>query len=590
MFKRSTNSQGDIFKNISGQLSGRKQKVLDSDVEWHNIFYSEIVSQIDEQLFSELFHDRMGRPNASVRVLIGMMILKEGQGWSDEQLFDECRFNLRMMRALGLSNIDDEVPSESTYYEFRRLLGDYFKEQGRDLLKESFVKITTTQVTNHGVSGKKIRLDSKLINSNIARSNRLNLIVEGVRKYVSGLNLENMRTHFDDQPYELLLSLQHKSTSNITYPLNAQQKREMLVEMGEQIRTLLELGKGTESANFELLARIYEEQYEQLIQDKSKDGEDRGKHVAPSQDAIDVEVSEDSNNEIVPKDPKQIPSSSVQSVHDPEATYRSKGQGSSKQTVAGFHANVTESCDPQEDVHLVLDVEVVPANVCEDAFLMDAVKTSQQIIEQGSDAEDAGIEEVITDGGYDSIANREKMLDDQNPTWSMAKMKGGRRVYHMDYNNSGKLEVKDAESGEPLEVEYSERAEKFIIHSPGGTKRYMRSKDIENYIGRQQIESQANQENYNLRATVESTIHQTFHRLKKSNKMVYRGLYKCQMYVLSRAFWVNIVRITDKSQRNLNNAAFYLISTIRHTLKCFIFIWSPKMRHRILFCNNYVLY
>ncbi len=52
-------------------------------------------------------------------------------------------------------------------------------------------------------------------------------------------------------------------------------------------------------------------------------------------------------------------------MHDPEAAYRSKGEGVNKQIVSGYHANITESCDPSDEVNLILDVEVVPANICE---------------------------------------------------------------------------------------------------------------------------------------------------------------------------------------------------------------------------------
>ncbi len=579
MFKRSTNSQGDIFKNISSQLSGRKQKMLDSVDGWHNIFYKEVVSQIDESLYSVLYHQRMGRPNAPVRILIGMMILKEGQGWSDEQLFEECRFNLKIMRALGLSNIDDDIPVEATYYEFRKLLGEYYDSQQRDLLKETFIKVTTRQVEMHGVSGKKIRLDSKLINSNIVRSNRLHLIVEAVRKYVCELNLDNIQDQFDDESYEILESLQHKSTTNITYPLNAQQKREMLITMGRHIRTLLDHSNGNESANYKLLKRIYEEHYDQITKINNEDEGDTLDEVELSEVPLTKAPPKIPKEVIMPKAPKDIPSSSVQSIHDPEATYRTKGQGAGKQTVAGYHANITESCDPQEEVHLILDVDLVPANVSEAAFLIDAVNATQQIIEQAGD-EVGRLEEVITDGGYDSIENREIMLDEQNPTWSISKTKGGRRIYQMGNNNAGEVEVYDIESGEQLDVTYSQRAEKYVIKSQSGTQRYMTAKQIENYIQRQQIENQVNEESYNLRATVESTIHQTFHRLKKNNKTVYRGLIKCQWYVLSRAFWVNIVRITDKNQRNIKDTVFYLILTIRSSLRALILNRTSKFQHQ----------
>ena len=73
-----------------------------------------ITCKIDEDVFSVLFDREQGRPNACVRRLVSMMILKEGFGWSDAQLFEQCGFNILVMRALGLMNLSDEVPVAST--------------------------------------------------------------------------------------------------------------------------------------------------------------------------------------------------------------------------------------------------------------------------------------------------------------------------------------------------------------------------------------------------------------------------------------------------------------------------------------------
>ena len=82
--------------------------------------------QIDEDVFSVLYHKGNGRPNASIRKMVAMMILKEGNGWSDQQLFEQCRFNLTVMRALGIQNLDEDVPVESTWYRFRKEILEYY--------------------------------------------------------------------------------------------------------------------------------------------------------------------------------------------------------------------------------------------------------------------------------------------------------------------------------------------------------------------------------------------------------------------------------------------------------------------------------
>jgi len=533
MFKCSNNRQFDIFKDISGVLSKGKQKRFDSATSWHNVFYQDIVSKIDEAPFSVLYDMRMGRPNAPVRVLIGMMILKEGNGWSDAQLFDECRYNLMIMRALGLANIDEDVPVASTYYEFRKLIGIFKDEKGKDLIEETFQQITSEQVSTYEVSGKKIRLDSKLINSNIAKSNRLNLIVEAVRKYLQEIEIEGIPKTIEESGYKLLVELKGKSAVNITYPLNASEKKDLLKDLGLIIYQLLDKGSG--GKNYDLLKRVYNDQYEELTEEQEEGDDDNDTGNEKEEKLILIKV----------KDGKDISSSSVQSVHDPEATYRSKGEGASRQTVSGYHVNITESCGGEEgEINLILDVKTKAANICEDEFLLESINECKKVLEKGNI--DSKIKEAITDGGFDSIKNRKEMLSEDQPIWRIPKMKGGKHVFIISKTDTGEIEVYDKKTVQRLEVHFSERANKYVIKNIDGTKRYMTIEVIENYLNHQTILSQIDEESYNLRASVESTIHQTFHRVKKGNKIMYRGLLKCHWYALLRAFWVNIVRITDK--------------------------------------------
>ncbi len=528
MFRKSENPQRDLFSNILTQVGSRKQKMLEDPKSWHNIFYKEVLSRINETPYSVLYHSDNGRPNASVRVLISMMVIKEGHGWSDEQLFESCRFDLKLILALGGTSLHDSIPAESTYYEFRRLLMEHNENEQEDLLKNTFASITTCQVKELKISGKKIRMDSKLINSNIATSTRLNMILEALRKYVTGHAIKLEKHELSLRIVSLFESLKTKTASNISYSLSGKEKKETLIDLGLLIKFLLDHNRDEKSNDYNLLARIYREQYQEV-----KDPNDDDPEQKPQL-----------------KKPKDIPSSSIQSVHDQDAAYRTKGQGHSKQTVAGYHANIVESCDESDTVNLILDVEVVPANVCEDAFLEAAIDNTESLLQIAHETKTSQIKEVITDGGYDSIANRTEMLKASRAQWSLAKTKGGKRIYDISKIKDKEYKVLSITSGQECKISYSEKAKKYVIGNTDGSKRYMTLEQIENYIERQEIESQANEESYNLRANVESTIHQTFHRLKKSGKIAYRRQIKCQWYVISRALWVNMTRIKSQNCKN----------------------------------------
>ena len=50
---------------------------------------------------------KSGRPNASIRLLVAMSVLKEGFGCSDEELFEMSEFDLPTRKAIGLELLPD---------------------------------------------------------------------------------------------------------------------------------------------------------------------------------------------------------------------------------------------------------------------------------------------------------------------------------------------------------------------------------------------------------------------------------------------------------------------------------------------------
>ncbi len=87
MFKKSKNSQVNMFSGFGSHLSEGKHESLIDPTGWNTVFWEKVTSRIDEASYSVLYNKTHGRPNASIRVILGMMILKEGIGWSDAQLF-----------------------------------------------------------------------------------------------------------------------------------------------------------------------------------------------------------------------------------------------------------------------------------------------------------------------------------------------------------------------------------------------------------------------------------------------------------------------------------------------------------------------
>ena len=124
MFRESEKiKQTDMWKNPIFGMGKRTREIFDDGEGWHHRFRQEVTNRVDEEIFKPLFSNGKGAPNAAIRILVAMMALKEGMGISDEQLYEQARFNALVRSALGLVNMDEEIPVESTYY----LLNPYKK-------------------------------------------------------------------------------------------------------------------------------------------------------------------------------------------------------------------------------------------------------------------------------------------------------------------------------------------------------------------------------------------------------------------------------------------------------------------------------
>ena len=89
MFKKTKSLELTLFESPSNLMRGRALKKYDDPEAWHNQFYELVTSNIDEDKFKPLFKSgNMGRGNASISQLVAIMIMKEGNRRSDEQMFE----------------------------------------------------------------------------------------------------------------------------------------------------------------------------------------------------------------------------------------------------------------------------------------------------------------------------------------------------------------------------------------------------------------------------------------------------------------------------------------------------------------------
>jgi hypothetical protein len=172
MYKKTEpNPQLDMFTAPSMQLGSRASKKCSDPQRMAYQFYILVTTKIDEEIFKPLFPGgkKSGRPNASIRILVAMSVLKEGFVYSDEDLFEKCEFDLLTRKALGLELLTDVTPSIDTYYLFRRRICDYQERTGIDLMQLCFEHTADNQVRLLKISGKCVRMDSKLIGKAVTK-------------------------------------------------------------------------------------------------------------------------------------------------------------------------------------------------------------------------------------------------------------------------------------------------------------------------------------------------------------------------------------------------------------------------------------
>lgn len=502
MFKKSSKeTQLDAFSSVTNMLESSAFKQYSDQGHWHNQFREQVIMRIDESIFSVLYNNAIGAPNASVRILVGMMILKESFGWSDSQLFEHCRFNLLVRSSLGLFNINDPLPVESTYYLLRKRVYDYQKQCGEDLMGKVFAHITKEQIKEFDVNGRSIRMDSKLIGSNIALFTRYEIIHQTLCMFYKSLD-KRSKSKLKSSDKEQLEKLIKEEPLKTVYRSTREELKGRLQPIGILIYKMQKLFAELQTESFHLLVRVFNEQYK---------------------------ISEDQQIELRPKE--EISSSSVQSPHDTDSAYRNK-QG---QQVKGYSVNITETCS-EDNLNLITSVIVEKASTPDNQFVEPAIEATIDVTGQM-------VETVYADGAYQSPANDRCC---ENIDMVFTGIQGFESRYDLEMTPEGLL-VTDTKTGELMKAvlvkrQKNSKEDRWRITTPTGYYYFGQSAIRASQL-RRQMKGRTLEE-LHKRNNVEATIFQLGLPLR-NNKSKYRGIIKQKTWAYCRCLWINLVRILN---------------------------------------------
>ena len=386
-----------------------------------------------------------------------------------------------------------------------RILYEHNKKTDKDLFSLTFDHITQEQIKDFEVNGKSIRMDSKLIGSNIAYYSRYEIIHQALYLAYKSINKDNLYILPDNDKQQLEQLFKEEPQKTI-YRCTRDEIKSRMQQVGALAYKLIKLFDDNSDKQIQLLKRIFEEQFT---------------------------LSEDQKVEV--RSSEKISPESVQSPHDPDSAYRHKGN----QKVKGYSTNVTET-NSDDSLNLITNVDVKPANTPDTDFVQPSIEATNRVTGQP-------VEKVYADGAYQSPEN-DTFCSGIDMVFT--GMQGPTSKYVLDLKSDG-LYVTDLKTGQvkiatPVRKQKNTREDRWYIITEKG-KKYFGPKEIRASKLRMKMHQRPIEE-LRKRNNVEATIFLMSYLLH-NNKTRYRGIIKQQMWANSRALWINLRRIIIFSQQ-----------------------------------------
>ena len=362
-FKENACQQISFTDSFLG-LTAREQKALENS--WAKVFADEIFPAIDEKRFSVLYSNKTSRPNTPVNVIVGALIIKELFDYSDDEMVENLMLDFRIQYALHTTSFEEQPLSDKTLSRFRKRCYDYETLYNQDLYHECVKDFSASIAKLMGISGKIRRMDSMMIESNIRKLSRMELIYTCIAKlavYVNKINkdaLSEELKHYTD-PNDFNRVIYHQRSTDVDERMN------QLLEDANKLLTLCESAY-QDSTEYELFVRCLSEQT----------------------------IVENEKRRLRTKEDGKMTSSMMQNPSDPDATFRSK----SGKEHRGYVANLEESVGTNGSV--VTDYRYEQNNHSDSQFI-------QEHLEQMEKQEEQTV--IVADGAYSGTENTQLAAD-----------------------------------------------------------------------------------------------------------------------------------------------------------------------------------
>ena len=523
MFKNNHEHRQSILICSVNELPEERREYLYNS--WAGVFYREFFCRLDEEPFAVLYSDLPSRPNYPVNVMVGLEYLKSGFGWSDKEMYEAFLYNMQVRYAVGYDEFVKGDFDLRTLYYFRERLSRYMQEHGVNLLDQAFEKVTDQQIEAFQLKTGLQRMDSTMVGSNIRQMGRLQLLVEVLQR------VQRMLSKIDQARYtEAFAPYLQGHAGQYVYHLAREEFAGHIEQIGEFMSRLLIELKSTyaDEPVYQVLARVFNEHFR-----------------------VEGEAAKAKAN-------TELSATSLQSPDDLEATYREKGG----KGYHGYVANLTETCDPQNQLQLITKVQVAPNSTDDSRLLTDALPNLKQRTE---------LDTLYTDGGHGGPES-DAVLNEQQVTHIQTAIRG--RSPNPGKLNLSDFEIKLNKAGKPVQITCPQKqqvpvhpgsqSKSCVAHfdavvcqacpfwqteqcpaRPGkrDVRHHLRFTQAQAHTSQRRRQSLAQQkEGRNLRAAIEATVRCVKHPFPAS-KLPVRGSFRMACLLIGSAAITNVRRI-----------------------------------------------
>lgn len=512
----------ELFDDMLQALPEAKRQQALASLDY--AFYQEVFRRIDETVFAVLYDGRRGRPNAPLNCLMAALVLRQLKNWTFAQLFENLDYHILTRLAVGLTGFAETPFCPATVFNFQNRLIAYERESGVNLFEAVFASLTAEQLRRFSVDGSIQRADSFLALSNLARYSRARLLIELLRRLWRELP-EAERAGLEP----LLRPYLAASSENYVYRLGEEALPGELASLtrvyAEVARQLGEKAAALPAAA--LFRRVLEEQFER-----------------------------DASGELQLRNPKQVPSGSLQSPDDPEATYTAKNGKAAR----GFKVNLVETAHPDNALNLIVDLSVQPNNISDGQMLAERLEPLQEQTPE--------LVELHTDGGYDTEPLIGRLTEHPELKHICTGSRAGHGRVPMRYRPgpSPAHYFVACPQGQEVLSQPTNKRHKALFHGklcagcplaphcpakgPGPDRNrsfYFDASWAETDIRSRRIE-QIPPERRTLRANVEATVAAVHRNRKHTGKLRIRGLIPTRLQMFTNVIAVNFKRVAKQLQ------------------------------------------